>query len=757
MQSKPSPIIHDLVLIGGGYSHAITLKLWGMNPIPGVRLTLITDTSHTPYSGMLPGYLAGFYSFDDIHIDLRRLARFSQAQLYLDQAINLDLINNKVICDNYPPVDFDYLSINIGSTPETVNIPGASQYAITAKPMSRFLRVWNTLIEMVINEPHQQYSISIVGGGAGGVELALNIHSRLTRILQKYNQSLSNIKIHLFHPGEILLNSHNYWVSKRSKIVLQQKKIQLFLNERVIKVISNNSNSYQVYCDTGLVVDCNFVFWVTQASAPSWIKDSGLKTDNKGFIIVNNNLQSISHANVFAAGDIATIQNTFYPKAGVFAVRQGKPLFKNLQNIILKESLISYQPQKYFLSLIGTGDKRAIASWGHLGWESSILWYWKNYIDRQFMQQFQKISSMNKNQIITIDRLDLKTNAKNLIPCAGCGSKVGYSILEKVLNRLEIKQNNDILVGLNNPDDAAIIILKNQNLLVQTIDFFPSIINDPFIFGQITSNHCLSDIFAMGATPHSVLAIATLPYGLENKLEESLYQLLSGVIKILNQSQVVLIGGHTIESSELALGLSCNGFISSNNLLKKSGMNSGDQLILTKGIGTGTLFAADMNYQAKGRWIDNAVESMLLSNQQAAKIFLEFEATACTDVTGFGLLGHLVEMIKASKISVSLDLENIVILEGALQTTKQGITSSLYLQNLQTSNYILNREEVKKQNKFPLLFDPQTSGGLLASIPSEKADTCLLNLIQSGFKDSCIIGKVLEKNVAVAQPFIIIN
>lgn len=120
---------------------------------------------------------------------------------------------------------------------------------------------------------------------------------------------------------------------------------------------------------------------------------------------------------------------------------------------------------------------------------------------------------MNKNQLITIDSLNLRTN--NLMPCAGCGSKVGNSILEKVLERLEIKQNNDILVGLNNPDDAAIIIVKNQNLLVQTIDFFPSLINDPFIFGQITAHHCLSDIFAMGATPHSVLAIVTLPYGLE--------------------------------------------------------------------------------------------------------------------------------------------------------------------------------------------------------------------------------------------------
>ena len=744
MQSKPISITHDLVLIGGGHSHAITLKLWGMSPIPGVRITLITDTSHAPYSGMLPGHVAGFYSFDETHIDLRRLARFSKAQFYLDQAINLDLINNKVICANYPPIAFDYLSIDIGSTPKTINIPGASQYTIAAKPVPEFLKTWNTLVKKVSNEPQKQYSISIVGGGAGGVELALNIHSRLTRILQRSNRPLSNIKIHLFHQGKTLLTNHNCWVSEKSKVILQQRKIQLFLNQKVIKVTSNSSDGYQVNCHTGLVVDCDFIFWVTQGSAPSWIKNCGLKTDDRGFILVNKNLQSISHTNIFAAGDIATIQDAVRPKAGIFAVRQGKPLFKNLQKIILKKSLLSYQPQKYFLSLIGTGDKRAIASWSYFGWESSVLWRWKDYIDRQFMQQFKKFPSMDKKQLITANHLDLQTN--NLMSCAGCGSKVGNSILEKVLNRLEIRQNNNILVGLNNPDDAAITILKNQKLLVQTIDFFPSLINDPFIFGQITAHHCLSDIFAMGATPHSVLAVVTLPYGLEKKLEETLYQLLSGVIKTLNKSQVSLIGGHTIESSELALGLSCNGFISSDNFFKKSGMNPEDKLILTKGIGTGTLFAADINYQAKGRWIDNAVESMLLSNQQAAKIFLEFGATACTDVTGFGLLGHLVEMIKASKISVSLDLENIVILEGAIQTTKQGIISSLYPQNLRASSYILNQEEVKHKHKFSLLFDPQTSGGLLASIPSNQADKCLLNLINSGFKNSCIIGKVLKKN-----------
>ncbi|NJQ97347.1 MAG: selenide, water dikinase SelD [Hydrococcus sp. CSU_1_8] len=273
--------------------------------------------------------------------------------------------------------------------------------------------------------------------------------------------------------------------------------------------------------------------------------------------------------------------------------------------------------------------------------------------------------------------------------------------------------------------------------------------DDPFLFGQIATNHCLSDVFAMGATPQSALAVVTIPYSLEEKTEETLYQLLSGAIKVLKEVETPLVGGHTTEGAELAFGLSCNGLINPEQLLRKSGMKAEEKLILTKAIGTGTLFAADMKYRAKGRWIDNAVESMLLSNQIASKIFLEYGATACTDITGFGLLGHLVEMMKASCVGVELDLESIPVLEGAIATIKMGITSSLQPQNLQASNYISNISDVNSHPKYPLLFDPQTSGGLLASVPSENANDCLIELQKSGYKDSSIIGRVVRESQKV--------
>ena len=184
MQQYSQPIVKDLVLIGGGHSHAIVLRMFGMQPLPGVRLTLITPTSDTPYSGMLPGHIAGFYSHDECHIDLRKLANFAQAQLYIDEVVGLDLKNHKIICANRPIVHFDVLSVDIGSTPATISIPGAAEYAIAAKPVSNLLKHWYQLLETVANNTQEPISIGIVGGGAGGVELALSMQTHLHEILR---------------------------------------------------------------------------------------------------------------------------------------------------------------------------------------------------------------------------------------------------------------------------------------------------------------------------------------------------------------------------------------------------------------------------------------------------------------------------------------------------------------------------------------------------------------------------------------------
>ena len=358
MQQVPQPIVKDLVLVGGGHTHAIVLRMWAMNPLSGVCLTLITNLADTPYSGMLPCHISGLYTFEESHIDLRPLTRFANCRLLMDTAIGLDLANQRVQCANHPPVAYDVLSIDTGSTPATLQVPGAAEYATPAKPVPDLLAEWRTLTEQVAQTPDRPVAIGIVGGGVGGVELTLNMQARLQSILQQAGQPLGNLTVHLFHRGAEIATGRNPWTRKHLQKLLMRRGIQLHRRENVVVVEKGQGNSRRrwVRCESGLAVACDRVFWVTNASAPEWIQSSGITRDAAGFILVSDTLQSLSHANVFAAGDIATMANHPRPKAGVFAVRQGKPLAKNLRRYLIGQPLKPFTPQKQFLNIIDTGS-----------------------------------------------------------------------------------------------------------------------------------------------------------------------------------------------------------------------------------------------------------------------------------------------------------------------------------------------------------------------------------------------------------------
>ncbi|MEA5582651.1 FAD-dependent oxidoreductase [Nodularia harveyana UHCC-0300] len=382
-------MIKDLVLIGGGHTHAIVLRKFAINPLPEVRLTLISPELDTPYSGMLPGHIAGFYRHEECHINLLKLANFAQANLYIDRAVGLDLKNQQVICNNHPAINFDLLSIDIGSTPSTISVSGATEYAITAKPVPKLLQHWEQLLEKVAKNPEKPMSLAIVGGGAGGVELALSMQTHLQRILQQHQQPIERLQIHLFQRQDQLLPNYHKSVQNQFQQILINRGINLHLGESVCE-LAETGERFAVKCESGLLLECDKIFWVTQASAPQWLKTTGLVTDEAGFILVKDTLQSQSHPEVFAAGDIATMVNHPRPKAGVFAVRQGQPLFENLQRALLGQPLKDYQPQRQYLSLIGTGDKRAIATKGiFTSPPHQLFWCWKDMIDRRFMQQFR--------------------------------------------------------------------------------------------------------------------------------------------------------------------------------------------------------------------------------------------------------------------------------------------------------------------------------------------------------------------------------
>ena len=719
----------DIYFVGGGHTHAIVLRKIGMYGLPaGVRLTLITNLVDTPYSGMLPCHISGLYDFDQSHIDLRPLSRFANCRLIMDEVVNIEADQQIIHCRHHPPMAYDVLSIDIGSTPGTVSVPGANKYAIPAKPVPNLLRAWHDYLQTL----GQSATIGIVGGGVGGVELALNMQVRLQQSVG------AAVNVHIFHRGPRLATGRNQSTQRQLAKIFRDRAIHTHLSESVC-AIEPVADAVQVQCESGLRVTCDRVFWVTNASAASWLAHTGLTTDEEGFLLVKDTLQTLSHPNVFAVGDIATMVNHPRPKAGVFAVRQGPPLYKNLQRYLAGQSLKPFKPQRKFLNIIDLGNGSAIASRG--GWAAESVWFrrWKHQIDSKFMGLFDQFPAMEA------DRKPPNT-PKETAHCAGCGSKVSSSVLSRALSRARAdlpemgRWSNPIKVGLDAPDDAAVVAIPADTLSVQTVDQFRAIVDDPYIFAQICVNHCLSDLFAMGATPQTVLALATLPYGTDAIQTETLYQLMAGTYQALAPSQTWLVGGHTTEGPELTLGFACNGWVAPQQILTKQNLQPGLGLILTKALGTGVLFAADMQRAAKGRWIEAAVTSMVQSNQMAAKCFQEHGVVACTDITGFGLLGHLYEMLGPG-LAIDLSLDALPVLPGVHTCFEAGYLSSLHKRNQQVEQHLHAQRYLPN---YPLLFDPQTSGGLLGAVPRERVGDCLEALQQQGYTHSRHIGDVVS-------------
>ena len=751
MQAVTEPAVRDIVLIGGGHSHVGVLLMFAMKPLPGVRLTVICTDTDTPYSGMLPGYIAGHYGFDEVHIDLRRLAAFAGARYYKDEVIGIDRASRKVLCRHRPPVTYDALSINIGSTPQLAQVAGASEHAVPVKPIRRFNERWLALLERVCLHPGVT-TIALVGAGAGGVELTLAMQYRLRRELLALGRDPDELHFHLFSADPQILSTHNARVRDAFDQVLAARGVVVHRSAKVTQVSAG-----RLQTDSGEVLAADEIVWVTQAGGAAWLRDTGLALDEKGFVRVRDTLQTETDPVIFAAGDCAAMIDHPLEKAGVFAVRMARPLAENLRRTLLGGSLIHYRPQQRWLALISTGDRHAIASRGRFYARGDLVWRWKDWIDRRFMRKFSELNMPTAPLIRASERiaLDPEEQAQAIsaiaMRCGGCGAKVGASVLSRALAQVHPVERDDVLIGLHAPDDAAVVRVPAGMASVQTVDFFRAFIDDPWVFGRIAANHALGDVFAMGATAQTATAIATVPPGLERQVEDILFQMMSGAVSVLNEAGCALVGGHTGEGQELALGFAINGLVDEKlaGVMTKGGMRPGDVLILTKPIGTGTLFAAHARLQAAGRWIDAALESMQVSNRAAVPCLIAHGARACTDLTGFGLLGHLLEMTRASRVDAELELGALPILDGALDTVAAGIVSSLQPANVRLRRAIRNPEAFRNNPLYALLFDPQTAGGLLASVPADSAAACLAELHGLGYPKAVRIGRILPAGEAV--------
>jgi selenide,water dikinase len=475
--------------------------------------------------------------------------------------------------------------------------------------------------------------------------------------------------------------------------------------------------------------------------------------------------------------------------AGVFAVRAGPILTENVIKYLMKKPLRSHRPQQDFLGLISTGDKYAVASKGSwFAWEGAWLWTWKDWIDRRWMAKYttdlpdleEMMAKMkpykrskHTNEYIRSKGEDvMEAFSNDPMRCGGCGAKVGSTTVSRVLAAVHRRQMvRAAQLQLESPppidhDDAAVMPLPPANghggALVQTIDYFREMIADPYIFGKIVAVHALSDVHAMGATAMSALSLAVAPFAADEAVTEStLLHLLSGVSDVLQDEGVRMVGGHTCEGTELACGLSVQGFLDDpDRLLRKRGGKPGDKLVITKPIGTGALFAADMRAQCKGEYVVEAIESLIRSNVVASKAAMETTGVrSCTDVTGFGLVGHLLEMLMANEddstlegIGAVLSIQSIPFLRGGLEASSNKIFSTLQSQNARNRRAVLNHAEAAEKHpvEYPLLYDPQTAGGLLFFVDPNECDAFVAHLRQLDVA-AAVIGELEQYPPPVLQ------
>jgi len=693
-----APITTDLVLLGAGHAHVEVLRRFAMRPEPGVRLTLIGREPETPYTGMLPGLIRGDYGFDAAHIDLAPLAAAAGARLILAEATAIDLAGKCIVVPGRPDIPFDLLSIDIGGEPAMP--PGEGT---PVKPIGQFL----ARLAALETELRAGARLAVVGGGAGGTELALALAHR-------YRTRLRIVLV--CDTAEPLATAPEY-ARRAVRAALVDAGVELACGVRAGALVED-----RLMLSDGSYLEVSAVLWATGVVGPALLAASGLACDAAGCVRVDARLRSLSHGEVFAAGDCASIEGNARPKAGVWAVRAGAPLAANLRRAARRRRLRPWRPQADALAILGLGDGRAVAWRNGVAVGGPLVWRWKDWIDRRWMRMYQQPMAAMA--------------AEEPMRCGGCGAKVGAEVLAGALSSLPRLPGADVLIGLDAPDDAAVLLPPAGLAVVQSVDHFRAFIDDPFLFGEIAAAHALSDLHAMGARPWTALAVAAVPYSTGAKMRTELAAMLQGATGVLSAEGCALVGGHSAEAAEPELGFAVTGLADPRRLLRKSGLRPGDALVLSKPLGTGIVLAGHMRGLARAAWLETALASMRHSNATASHILRQFGVTACTDVTGFGLAGHLMEMLRASSVAATVWPDCVPVLPGARELATRGIESSLAPENRRAL-----RGAVAAGPMAAVLVDPQTSGGLMAGVASELAVSCVDRLREEGL-EAAIIGVV---------------
>lgn len=716
MRENSHPQSKDLVLVGGGHTHALVLHKWAMEPLPGARVTLINLNPASPYTGMLPGHVAGHYQLDEVNIDLVRLSQLAGVKFVLDEVINVDLLKQRVIRKNGPDIYYDILSLDIGITLTMGKLTGFDDFATPAKPMPMFAQRWNQFLEKVRDKIITP-NIVVLGGGVGGVELAMAMKYKLQEF------SGVNSKVVIVEQENDILKEIPIPARNKLKRHLNRFGIELICNTTATSILPE-----RVELSTGKSLQANFVVGTAGAKPFGWVQEIGVPCD-KGFIVVDRYLKSPSYPSVFAVGDCAAFQHNPLPKAGVYAVRQAPILYQNLKASLTGKKLVPYRPQSDFLKLISTGRKHAVGLKNGITFEGGSIWKLKDYIDRKFMGKFEQEMPMPKIELpleAAKGSNEILRDSKML--CGGCGAKVTHTSLQSALHGFT-NGHSEL-----NPDAAEITI--GSNTMVISTDHLRSFISDHSLFARITALHAMSDIWAKGAKPRHALASITLPRMSETLQRETLREIMESSAQTFKESGVEIIGGHTTQGAELTIGFTVLGD-SSDPYISHQGAQPGHVLVLTKPLGTGVILAGLMLGKVNGETLYKCLDLMTRSSEKISQTLKHYVSTM-TDVTGFGLAGHLQNILVSSRVGAILQSESIPMIEGAMELSADGVRSSLWKANSNIPLKVINNSAAVN-----LLFDPQTSGGLLATISEEN-----LALLQSRgdeiASDIHPIGKITE-------------
>lgn len=717
MQGSDYPETRDLVLVGGGHCHALVLRRWAMAPLPGVRLTLIDPEPTAPYTGMLPGLIAGHYQPQELQIDLVRLARSAGARLILGRASGIDHRGQRVRVPGRADIAYDVLSLDIGVTSDMPDLPGFSHWAAGAKPLGQLAAQWQAFLA----RPRAEADLVVLGAGVAGVELALAMAERLR--VAGWRR-----RITLVEAGPVALAAMAPAARRRLLARLRAEEITVELGARAVAV-----EAAAVVLTDGRRIAADFTLGAAGARAQEWLAGTDL-TLRSGFVLVGPTLQSLNDPRIFAVGDCAELQHAPRPKAGVFAVRQAPVLYDNLRALLRGAALRTYQPQRNYLKLVSLGGKSALADTFGLAASGAWAWRWKDRIDRRFMARFAALPPTVAPALPGQAAEGLAELLAERPLCGGCGAKVGASGLRAALALVPASLRADVVSG---PGDDAAVLRHGAGFQVMTTDHLRAVTSDPWLMARIAAIHALGDIWAMGARPQVALAQVILPRMSLALQARTLAEITQAATAVFLAEGADLVGGHTSLGAELTIGFTITG-LCANTTTGKRGAQAGDALILTKPLGTGVILAAEMSGSAAGEVVAAAWQIMQTSQGAAAAVLAEV-ARAMTDVTGFGLAGHLAEMLGTEPLGATLDLMAVPLMDGAEALAGAGVRSSLF-----DANRALDRlAEVPQTARADLLFDPQTCGGLLAAVPGPDVAGVLARLAAAGCR-AAVIGQVTD-------------